>query len=90
MAKARTSPRTRKDPRKAATRAAIIEAAEPLFAESGIDAVSLRQIGALEAEEGDEWLLGELDEVGQAGVVGHVCHSGPRWPSSHNNPKEAP
>ena len=38
--------RTRNDPRKEATRAAIIEAAESLFAESGIEGVSLRQIGA--------------------------------------------
>lgn len=38
--------RTRIDPRKEATRVAIIEAAETLFAQSGIDGVSLRQIGA--------------------------------------------
>ncbi len=38
--------RVRRDPRKAATRAAIIEAAESLFAEHGIEGVSLRQIGA--------------------------------------------
>ena len=37
--------RTRNDPRKEATRTAIIEAAESLFAEFGIDGVSLRQIG---------------------------------------------
>jgi len=44
--KARTTRRTRNDPRREATRVAIIEAAESLFAESGIDGVSLRQIGA--------------------------------------------
>ncbi len=37
--------RTRNDPRRAATRAAITETAETLFAEHGIDGVSLRQIG---------------------------------------------
>ena len=45
-AKARTPRRTRNDPRRESTRVAIIEAAESLFAESGIDGVSLRQIGA--------------------------------------------
>lgn len=39
------SPRKRSDPRREATRQAIIEAAESLFAEQGLDAVSLRQIG---------------------------------------------
>ncbi len=38
--------RTRKDPRKEATRIAILEAAESLFAEQGIEGVSLRQIGS--------------------------------------------
>ena len=38
--------RTRKDPRREATRIAIIEAAETLFATNGIDGVSLRQIGS--------------------------------------------
>ncbi|MYM64003.1 TetR/AcrR family transcriptional regulator [Pseudomaricurvus sp. HS19] len=38
--------RTRNDPRKEATRIAIMEAAETLFAQSGIEGVSLRQIGA--------------------------------------------
>ncbi len=38
--------RRRNDPRKAATRAAIIEAAEVLFAIHGIEGVSLRQIGS--------------------------------------------
>jgi AcrR family transcriptional regulator len=38
--------RTRKDPRRSATRVAIIEAAEALFAEHGINGVSLRQIAA--------------------------------------------
>jgi len=38
--------RKRDDPRRAATRAALIEAAEQLFAESSVDAVSTRQIGA--------------------------------------------
>ena len=38
--------RTRNDPRKHATRAAIIETAESLFGEFGIDGISLRQIGA--------------------------------------------
>ncbi len=46
MAKAPAKARTRNDPRKEATRIAIIEAAETLFAQSGIDGVSLRQIGA--------------------------------------------
>ncbi|WP_418260306.1 TetR/AcrR family transcriptional regulator [Haliea sp. E17] len=39
-------PRKRMDPRRETTRQAILEAAETLFAEQGIDAVSLRQIGA--------------------------------------------
>lgn len=38
--------RTRKDPRREATRVAIIEMAEALFSERGIDGVSLRQIGS--------------------------------------------
>ncbi|WP_054109112.1 TetR/AcrR family transcriptional regulator [Novosphingobium sp. AAP83] len=38
--------RKRDDPRREATRAALIEAAERLFAENGADAVSTRQIGA--------------------------------------------
>lgn len=38
--------RTRKDPRRETTRVALIEAAEALFADAGIEAVSLRQIGA--------------------------------------------
>ncbi len=38
--------RTRNDPRKEATRVAILETAEALFAQSGIDGVSLRQIGS--------------------------------------------
>lgn len=37
--------RTRNDPRRDQTRVAIIEKAEQLFAEHGIDGVSLRQIG---------------------------------------------
>lgn len=37
--------RTRKDPRGELTRVALIEAAEELFADNGIDNVSLRQIG---------------------------------------------
>lgn len=37
--------RTRKDPRGEMTRVALIEAAEELFADKGIDNVSLRQIG---------------------------------------------
>jgi len=41
-----SSRRVRNDPRRAATQAAIIEAAESLFAEHGIEGVSLRQIGA--------------------------------------------
>lgn len=36
----------RRDPRREATRQAIIETAESLFGQQGIDAVSLRQIGA--------------------------------------------
>lgn len=39
------SRRTRNDPRRQATRAAIIEAAETLFAENNLESVSLRQIG---------------------------------------------
>ena len=38
--------RTRHDPRREATRAALIEAAESLFAEGGVEGVSTRQIGA--------------------------------------------
>lgn len=38
--------RKRHDPRREATRTALIEAAERLFAESGVEAVSTRQIGA--------------------------------------------
>lgn len=38
--------RKRPDPRRDATRLAIIEAAESLFAKQGVDAVSVRQIGA--------------------------------------------
>lgn len=38
--------RKRDDPRREATRAALIEAAERLFAEIGVEAVSTRQIGA--------------------------------------------
>lgn len=38
--------RKRADPRGQATRAALIEAAESLFAEAGVEAVSTRQIGA--------------------------------------------
>jgi AcrR family transcriptional regulator len=37
--------RTRKDPLGEATRAALIEKAEAMFAEKGIDGVSIRQIG---------------------------------------------
>ena len=43
--KLETAPR-RGDPRRAATSAALIEAAERLFAEHGVEAVSTRQIGA--------------------------------------------
>jgi AcrR family transcriptional regulator len=39
-------PRKRLDPRGAATRTALIEAAESLFAEAGVQGVSTRQIGA--------------------------------------------
>lgn len=39
------SRRTRKDPLGEATRAALIEKAEAMFAEKGIDGVSIRQIG---------------------------------------------
>lgn len=46
MAEASSSRRTRKDPRKEATRIAVIEAAEALFAQGGIEGVSLRQIGS--------------------------------------------
>ena len=38
--------RTRNDPRREATRTALIEAAESLFAEGGVEGVSTRQIGA--------------------------------------------
>jgi len=38
--------RTRHDPRREATRTALIEAAESLFAEGGVEGISLRQIGA--------------------------------------------
>jgi AcrR family transcriptional regulator len=38
--------RRRRDPRREATRGALIEAAETLFAESGVQAVSTRRIGA--------------------------------------------
>jgi AcrR family transcriptional regulator len=38
--------RARNDPRKEATRAALIDKAEAMFAEAGINGVSLRQIGA--------------------------------------------
>lgn len=38
-------PRKRNDPRREQTRAALIEAAEELFAEHGVEGVSLRQIG---------------------------------------------
>lgn len=41
-----TSARKRDDPRRTATRGGLIEAAERLFAEAGVDAVSTRQIGA--------------------------------------------
>jgi AcrR family transcriptional regulator len=41
-----TRARTRIDPRAEATREALIEEAETLFAQHGIDGVSLRQIGA--------------------------------------------
>jgi len=40
------STRTRNDPRREATRTALIEAAESLIAEAGVDGVSTRQIGA--------------------------------------------
>ena len=40
------SERRRDDPRRAVTRSALIEAAERLFAEAGVEAVSTRQIGA--------------------------------------------
>lgn len=40
------STRKRKDPRREATRTALIEAAESLVAEVGVEAVSTRQIGA--------------------------------------------
>lgn len=39
-------PRKRDDPRRAATQVALIEAAERLFADNGVEAVSTRQIGA--------------------------------------------
>lgn len=38
--------RTRRDPRRETTRIALIEAAESLFAEGGVEGVSTRQIGA--------------------------------------------
>jgi AcrR family transcriptional regulator len=38
-------PRTRNDPRRELTRVALLEAAEALFAEKGVDNVTLRQIG---------------------------------------------
>lgn len=38
--------RTRNDPRRDATRVALIEAAESLFAQAGVEGVSTRQIGA--------------------------------------------
>lgn len=41
-----SSTRKRLDPRREATRIALIEAAESLFAESGVEGVSTRQIGA--------------------------------------------
>ena len=41
-----SEPRKRHDPRRDATRVALIEAAESLFAESGVEGVSTRQIGA--------------------------------------------
>jgi AcrR family transcriptional regulator len=40
------SPRTRRDPRREATRIALIEKAEALIAEFGVEGVSTRQIGA--------------------------------------------
>lgn len=40
------NPRKRRDPRREATRAALIEKAEALIAEFGVEAVSPRQIGA--------------------------------------------
>ena len=43
---ARQASRKRADPRGEATRAALIEAAESLFAEAGVNGVSTRQIGA--------------------------------------------
>lgn len=39
------APRKRNDPRRETTKAALIEAAEELFAEKGVENVSLRQIG---------------------------------------------
>jgi len=41
-----STPRSRTDPRRAATRLALIEMAELLFAEFGVEGVSTRQIGA--------------------------------------------
>ncbi len=41
-----SAPRSRNDPRRAATRLALIETAELLFAEYGVEGVSTRQIGA--------------------------------------------
>ena len=40
------APRTRRDPRREATRVALIEKAEALIAEFGVEGVSTRQIGA--------------------------------------------
>ena len=41
-----SAPRSRNDPRRAATRLALIETAELLFAQYGVEGVSTRQIGA--------------------------------------------
>jgi|JI10StandDraft_1071094.scaffolds.fasta_scaffold587784_2 AcrR family transcriptional regulator len=41
-----SAPRSRNDPRRAATRMALIEKAELLFAQYGVEGVSTRQIGA--------------------------------------------
>lgn len=41
-----SAPRSRNDPRRAATRLALLETAELLFAEYGVEGVSTRQIGA--------------------------------------------
>lgn len=40
------TPRTRRDPRRETTRIALIEAAESLFAQAGVESVSTRRIGA--------------------------------------------